>query len=317
MTRIDGPGKTPSRPPANAEKSQNAKPAGKSFDEILGGPEDAEDGADSSKKDEKKDKKGLPAYPGGVLRFGGSEGQQARSTSAEGSAAEGAKPSGGGEANADQYDRSYDRKAEEARASDRRAADRRDAVKDSDAGAGNVAQGAAKGANPIQGAQKAADVQVSRELMQKLVDQVRVGQNKAGDTEVQMDLKATVFEGMSMKVSKGPEGVLAILTVDQLSAKAALESQVADLVSRLEAQGMQVQDVQVELRETAQQPGSGSPEGGDAQAGGEGGEFGYDPNDSSPFGSPGTEPSDKGRPGASTPEPNKPRRKESSTDYTL
>ena len=317
MTRIDGPGSTPSRPPQNAQKSQTAKPTGKSFDKILDSPaEDADEGADSSKADEKKDKKDMPRYPGGVLRLGGAEAQQTRGASAESGATEGAKAAGGSEANTEQYDRSYDRKAEETRASERRAAERRESGKDSDAGAGSVQQGAAKGTNPVQGAQRAADVQVSRELMQKLVDQVRVGQNKAGDTEVQMDLKATVFEGMSMKVSKGPEGVLAVLTVDQLSAKAALEAQVADLVSRLEAQGMKVQDVQVELRETPQQPGSGSAEG-DAQAGGEGGEFGYDADDSSPFGSPGTQPSDRGRPGASTPEPNKPRRKESSTDYTL
>lgn len=318
MTRIDGPGNVPPRPPANAPKSTAAKPPGKSFDEVMGEPANDAESADAARgsDDKKKDKKALPPFPGGILRVGTEGEERGRQAASGAGEASGAKASGGGEAAAaDRYDRSHDRKADEQRADERRAADRKDPAKDSQAGAGGVQDAAAKGLSPVEGAKKAADVQVSRELMQKLVDQVRVGQNKAGNTEVQMDLKSTVFEGMSMKVSKGPEGVLAVLTVDQFSAKQALEAQVADLVSRLEAQGMKVQDIQIELRETPQ--GFGSSGGDDAQAGGESGEFGYDADDSGPFGSEGVKPSGPGRPGASTPTTNKPRRKESSTDYTL
>jgi len=105
---------------------------------------------------------------------------------------------------------------------------------------------------------------VPRDLMNKVVESVRVGQNREGMTEVQLDLKATMYDGMSVKVSGGKgEGVTATLIVDQIAAKNSLEREIGELAQRLEARGVQVNEIRVEVRE---QP---APARGDAPGGGE------------------------------------------------
>jgi hypothetical protein len=123
---------------------------------------------------------------------------------------------------------------------------------------------AVRGAAP---AEEAAPV--PRDLMNKVVESVRVGQNREGMTEVQLDLKATMYDGMSVKVSGGKgEGVTATLIVDQISAKNSLEREIGELAQRLEARGVQVAEIRVEIREQPAQARGDAPAGGESERGG-------------------------------------------------
>ena len=99
-----------------------------------------------------------------------------------------------------------------------------------------------------------ADLQA---LVHKLVDSFRVGQNRVGATEVRMELKNTVFDGMQIRLSQSTDGLRAILSVERYAAKGALEGQVAELTKRLESQGIEVAEIEVQL---APNPGQPHPE---------------------------------------------------------
>jgi hypothetical protein len=122
-------------------------------------------------------------------------------------------------------------------------------------------------------------------LLPKLVESFRIGQNRAGNTEVRMELTATTTGGMGIRMSHGPGGIQAILLVDQYAAKTALEGQIAELTQRLEAHGVRVQEVRVEIDSDA--AGQRSPSGHGQGAFGDGRDDG---SDADPYASPFDEP---------------------------
>jgi len=138
--------------------------------------------------------------------------------------------------------------------------------KDTDEAPAAYAPSQAGESAPVRGAAPAEQAApIPRDLVNKVVESVRVGQNREGAAEVQLDLKATMYEGMSVKVSGGKgAGVTATLIVDQISAKNALEREIGELAQRLEAKGLQVSEIRVELREQA------APAQGEARGSGEG-----------------------------------------------
>ena len=76
-----------------------------------------------------------------------------------------------------------------------------------------------------------------------------------------MDLKATTAGGMGIRMSQGPRGIQALLTVDQYATKQALEAQVGELTRRLEAQGLRVDEIRVSIGSDEPRPSGGNPQG--------------------------------------------------------
>ncbi len=103
-------------------------------------------------------------------------------------------------------------------------------------------------------------------VMSKMVEAFRVGQNRTGATEVQMDLKGSVMGGMGVKMSSGPMGLEAVFEVGQYATKAALEAQMGDLVRRLESQGLKVNEVRVEVQDAEAFRNSGGGAQGEGQS---------------------------------------------------
>lgn len=140
------------------------------------------------------------------------------------------------------------------------------------------------------------------ELVQKLVESVRVGQNRMGATEMQLGLKATVFEGMNLKISSKDGIVQVVMEVEQLAAKEKLEGEISQLQDRLEEQGLSVGDITVQLKGS----GGGGPgtQGGDQTEG----------DASTPYDG---RPGGQNAPGSSPAAGGTGRKPDSSTDYTL
>ncbi len=109
------------------------------------------------------------------------------------------------------------------------------------------------------------------ELVQKLVESVRIGQNRVGATEMRLGLKSTVFEGMNLKVSTKDGIVQVVMQVEQYAAKEKLEGEIAQLQDRLEAQGLSVGEITVEVKGESSSGAFGAMPGGAGEGAGEGG----------------------------------------------
>ncbi|NNE09832.1 MAG: hypothetical protein HKN20_14835 [Gemmatimonadetes bacterium] len=157
-------------------------------------------------------------------------------------------------------------------------------------------------AKEVQGAKPTA---LPPELVKRIVESVRVGQNRVGATEMQIGLKSTVFEGMNVKVSSQDGIVNVVMEVEQMAAKDQLEAEIAKLQEQLESKGLVVGDIEVQLSDSGRSSSFGSDAGSDSESGafGDAGAGGA--------GGGGT----GGRPGGAENAP-KPKR-ESNTDYTL
>ncbi|MCA9729211.1 MAG: hypothetical protein R3E12_00240 [Candidatus Eisenbacteria bacterium] len=204
---------------------------------------------------------------------------------------------------------SYSSAAESAAARNETAARREEENRDSGSAAAAESTSAASRSHtpaPAKQAAPAPNTQQLQTLLHKLVETFRVGQSGTGDAQVQMNLKATAFDGMGVQLTRNPQGISALLSVDRIATKDALEAQVSDLVSRMEAKGLRVDEVRVEVRETP----SGNQSG-----------FSQDSHESadeawSTSGNEGPAPSGI-RPHTPRAARHTPRLRESGTDYTL
>jgi len=125
----------------------------------------------------------------------------------------------------------------------------------------SVQEKSAAGREPSVSTSKSSPRADLQNLLHKLVDSFRVGQNRTGAMEVQMELKNTVFDGMQIQMAQTVDGLKAILTVERYAAKGALEGQMAELTKRLESQGVEVSEIQVELAQTTrEQDREGGPD---------------------------------------------------------
>ncbi len=155
--------------------------------------------------------------------------------------------------------------------------------------------------NEVKQVQAAKPPGLPPEMVQKIVETVRIGQNRVGATEMQIGLKSTVFEGMNLKVSTKDGIVSIVMEVEQMVAKDQLEAELTKLQDRLEDQGLAVGDIQVSLK----------------NAGGSSGDSGG--GDSDELGDQGVAPPGGVTPGATGPaDENQPKKKpDTRTDYTL
>lgn len=144
------------------------------------------------------------------------------------------------------------------------------------------------------------------ELVKKIVESVRVGQNRVGATEMQIGLKSTVFEGMNVKVSSQDGIVNVVMEVEQMAAKDQLEAEITKLQEQLESKGLVVGDIEVQLSDAGRSSSFGSGSESDADSGAFDGTSGAG-------GQSGAGGAGGGSDAAGSTKP----KRESSTDYTL
>ncbi len=116
----------------------------------------------------------------------------------------------------------------------------------------------------VRGASGGAGLRIPTDVYHRLVESVRLLKHDTGAKELNVALRAQGFEGMNLRVVSHQGQVTTTFVVDSLAQQRVLEAQLPELRSRLEAQGVQVAEVRVELR-----PGTQSAMGGDAGGSGD------------------------------------------------
>ncbi|TNE43874.1 MAG: flagellar hook-length control protein FliK [Deltaproteobacteria bacterium] len=127
---------------------------------------------------------------------------------------------------------------------------------DGDAGGAvtNDLAGAAAGQNPLQqglSAMKGAmtvEVQgnkIPTAMLDKIVDQARVGVNEAGAPEFQFDLKGDVLGGMKMRMSMEEGQLKAIFIAENPEVRKLIDGNLKDLQRHLEDRGIHIRDLEV------------------------------------------------------------------------
>jgi len=118
----------------------------------------------------------------------------------------------------------------------------RDALQASIGAVGETArQGAAAKVKETSKAQ-----QIPEELLEQLVEEVRVGVNEAGHAEFQIDLKDGVLQGMTMKISADGGKVSCTFIGGDAGAKNFIESSEGALARALEGKGLQLSRLEVQ-----------------------------------------------------------------------
>ncbi len=82
---------------------------------------------------------------------------------------------------------------------------------------------------------------------------MRVGVNRAGDKELQFDLKSNVMDGMTIRVSIHDNRVVTILEATSRDVRDKLEAHVGELMHTLTQKGLQVASVEVQYKEPPKQ----------------------------------------------------------------
>lgn len=155
---------------------------------------------------------------------------------------------------------------------------------------------------PLAGSHK-----LPQELVTRLVEAMRLTtHSQTGKTTLQMDLKGSAFDGMTIRLERHQGKVSGLFLVDRLATKDAVEAQLVGLRERLEAQGVQVGELRVEFRSrlAGDADGSGGQERSQQDRSHQG-----RPNDADPGASP--DPTE-GEPGGT-----RKRGSESETDYSV
>jgi hypothetical protein len=87
---------------------------------------------------------------------------------------------------------------------------------------------------------------VANEIAQKIVERVRVGQNVAGASEFQIDLRSNVLAGLSIKVSSKGGKISAVFSGKDREVLKLLKEQGDALKSALSGRGLELADFRVE-----------------------------------------------------------------------
>ncbi len=82
-------------------------------------------------------------------------------------------------------------------------------------------------------------------MMEKIVDQARVGVNEAGAPEFQFDLKGDVLGGLKMRISMEDGALKAIFVAENPEVKKLVDGNLKDLMKNLEASGVNIQELEV------------------------------------------------------------------------
>ncbi len=108
---------------------------------------------------------------------------------------------------------------------------------------------------PPAGGDLRAESALPRKVIDEVVQAVRVGVNRAGDKELQFDLKSTVLDGMTIRVSIHDNKVVTILEAASRDVRDKLEAHVGELMHTLTQKGLQVATVEVQYKEPPKQQG--------------------------------------------------------------
>lgn len=88
--------------------------------------------------------------------------------------------------------------------------------------------------------------QIANEIAQKIVERVRVGTNKAGAAEFQIDLRSNVLKGLSIKVSSQQGKISMIFSGSDKDTLKFIEEQAEGLKQTLTGRGLKLQDLKFE-----------------------------------------------------------------------
>jgi flagellar hook-length control protein FliK len=107
---------------------------------------------------------------------------------------------------------------------------------------------------------------IAKEKIDSIVDQCRIGVNRAGATEMQFDLKSEVLGGLSLKVSTVDGRVYATFLADQPGVKDLVDLNAQALEKALRDRGLAIGEIKTEMKHgqlpDERQQGEGSS-GGD------------------------------------------------------
>lgn len=98
------------------------------------------------------------------------------------------------------------------------------------------------------------DKAATARLVDEVVSAVRTGLNRAGDREIQLDLKSNVLDGLSLRLSFHENRLVAVLEASTFDVKQQLEARAGDLLKALELRGIKDAQLQVQFKETGGQP---------------------------------------------------------------
>ncbi len=101
---------------------------------------------------------------------------------------------------------------------------------------------------------------LSPEIYHRVVEAARMVRTQSGGQELQLALRAPGYEGMNLRLSSNQGNVRATFVVERVAQKESLEAELPALKQRLQAEGITVQEIQVELR-----PSHDATAGGDAR----------------------------------------------------
>lgn len=89
---------------------------------------------------------------------------------------------------------------------------------------------------------------VAQEIAQKIVENVRVGTNAAGQSEFQIDLRSNVMKGLSIKVSGGNGKISATFSGSDKEVMKLLEENKEALEKALSGRGLQLAELKIEAK---------------------------------------------------------------------
>ena len=89
---------------------------------------------------------------------------------------------------------------------------------------------------------------IASEIAQKIVEQVRVGTNAAGNAEFQIDLRGDVLNGLSIKVSSKNGKISAVFSGKDRDVLKMIEEQREGLKSALSGRGLSLESLKVEAK---------------------------------------------------------------------
>jgi len=98
---------------------------------------------------------------------------------------------------------------------------------------------------------------VSQKVIDEVVEAVRIGTNRAGDREIQLDLKSTVLDGLTIRVSVHNDKVVTVLEAATHDVKSKLESHMGELMHALEQKNLKVEQVEIRFKEEPRQQQEG------------------------------------------------------------
>lgn len=104
---------------------------------------------------------------------------------------------------------------------------------------------ASKLADSLKTASVAGKVQIPEELLNKIVQYVRIGINRKGEKEIQLDLHEKIFRGLKLKVSSHGGRVSVHFRTSDAKGKTALEDNEEEIKSLLSSKGIDVDDISI------------------------------------------------------------------------